>query len=118
VPQGRRDLLMLVLANARVFGGGFQIAPAADLADGRLDVSVFANVGLSGRLRMLVGLLRGTHGRLSTVQGSLGTRFRLRFDRPPAYETDGEWHQAQRADLEVEVLPRALRVLVPKGAPA
>src|SRR5262249_40312025 len=34
---GRLDMLMLILANARVFGGGFQIAPGADLTDGRLD---------------------------------------------------------------------------------
>ena len=44
-PPGREDLLMLVVANARVFGGGFQIAPRADLADGRLDGVAFAQHG-------------------------------------------------------------------------
>jgi diacylglycerol kinase (ATP) len=39
---GRLDLLMLILANARVFGGGFQIAPRAD---GRLDAMAFGNMG-------------------------------------------------------------------------
>jgi diacylglycerol kinase (ATP) len=118
VSHGRRELLMLVLANGRIFGGGFKIAPAADLGDGRLDGSSFGNARLPGRLALLVGLLRGTHGRHSAVASFTGSRFRLRFDRPPAYETDGEWNQAKTADLEIETLPRALRMLVPAGVPA
>ena len=37
---------MLIVANARVFGGGFKIAPRADLEDGQLDVVGFSNMGL------------------------------------------------------------------------
>ena len=43
-------------------------------------------------------------------------RLDLRFDAPPAYETDGEWHRAASADLTVEAVPGALRVLVPREA--
>jgi diacylglycerol kinase (ATP) len=113
---GRRELLMLILANGRVFGGGFKIAPGADLGDGRLDVSSFGNTRLPGRVGLLVRLLRGTHARAAAVETFTGTSFRLRFDRPPAYETDGEWNQARSAELEVVTLPGALRVLVPAGA--
>jgi diacylglycerol kinase (ATP) len=118
VPQGRRELLLLVLANGRIFGGGFKIAPGADLADGRLDASVFGNAGFFGRLSMLVGLLRGTHGTVAGVQTYSGRRFRLRFDAPPAYETDGEWNRAAGPEVELELLPGALRVMVPATAPA
>jgi len=45
VSLGREDLLMLIIANGRVFGGGFQIAPRADLGDGRLDGMGFAPLG-------------------------------------------------------------------------
>ena len=110
---GRRELLMLVLANARVFGGGFQIAPQAVLDDGRLDGMAFSNMGLLRRLAILVRLLRGTHERSPEVQASRAARYRLRFDTPPAYETDGEWNQAKSAELTVEVLPEALAVRVP-----
>lgn len=116
VARARRELLMLVLANGRIFGGGFKIAPAADLGDGRLDVSSFGNAGLPGRLGLLVRLLRGTHAAASTVETFKGRCFRLRFDSPPAYETDGEWNQAKSAVLTIETLPGALRVLVPAGS--
>src|SRR5262249_38683702 len=50
----RAEMLMLIVANARVFGGGFQIAPEADLADGHLDVVSFANMPWWRRLPILV----------------------------------------------------------------
>lgn len=109
----RKKLLMLVIANARVFGGGFQIAPEADLADGRLDGVVFENMPLWRRLAIMGALLRGRHGAASEVAVKRAARFRLRFDRPPTYETDGEWRQAQASELVIETRPSALGVLVP-----
>jgi diacylglycerol kinase family enzyme len=47
------------------------------------------------------------------VEAVRGRSFRLRFDAPPAYETDGEWNRARSAELQVETVPAALRVLVP-----
>jgi diacylglycerol kinase (ATP) len=112
-PERRREMLMLVFANAKVFGGGFKIAPQADLADGQLDAVAFANMPLGRRLPIMVKLLRGTHGGDAAVEAVRGRSFRLRFDSPPAYETDGEWNRARSADLLVETVPAALRVLVP-----
>jgi diacylglycerol kinase (ATP) len=115
--ERRQEMLMLVFANGRVFGGGFQIAPQADLADGQLDVVVFANMPLRRRLPIMMKLLRGTHGADPAVRAERGRAFRLRFDAPPAYETDGEWNRARSADIAVETVPGALRVLVPAAAP-
>ena len=112
-PPARLDLLMLVIANAKVFGGGFQIAPEADLGDGRLDAVWFSNMGSAGRLGALVRLLRGTHGQMRQVVTARSGSFRLTFDVPPAYETDGEWNRARSAELTVTSVPAALRVLAP-----
>jgi diacylglycerol kinase (ATP) len=114
-PQ-RREMLMLVVANARIFGGGFKIAPEADLCDGRVDIVSFANMPLLRRLSIMGRLLRGTHGGAPEVASRRGRRLDLRFDTPPAYETDGEWHRAASADLTIEAVPSALRVLVPREA--
>jgi diacylglycerol kinase family enzyme len=37
----------------------------------------------------------------------------LRFEKPPTYETDGEWNQARSAEISVDAVPKALHVLVP-----
>ena len=103
---------MVIVANARVFGGGFRVAPQAQLEDGLLDAVSFANMGLGSRVSALVRLLHGTHARHPRVSSLLARRLVYRFARPPAYETDGEWNQARAAELVVESVPGALDVLV------
>jgi diacylglycerol kinase (ATP) len=112
-PGRREEMLMLVIANARVFGGGFKIAPTADLADGELDAVVFTNMPRRRRFPLMLSLLRGTHGRWPDVRTSRASTFRLRFAGPPAYETDGEWNRAGSSELIIGIRPAALRVLVP-----
>jgi diacylglycerol kinase (ATP) len=121
VPSGHEDLLMLIVANGRVFGGGFQIAPKADLGDGRLDGMAFRNMSVFRRLGLMTQLMRGTHEASPEVKASTGRSYKLRFQAPPAYETDGEWNQARSAEVTLESVPQALRVLVPApndGPPA
>jgi diacylglycerol kinase (ATP) len=112
-PPAGHELMMLVFANGRVFGGGFQIAPAADVADGQLDMALFGNLRPARRLPLMVQLLRGTHEAAPEVRTARGRSWRLRFAAPPAYETDGEWNQARSCELTVEALPAALEVLAP-----
>jgi diacylglycerol kinase (ATP) len=112
-PLGDSERLMVIVANARIFGGGFQVAPEADVEDGLLDAVEFANMGLAGRVSALVRLLRGTHARHPQVKTTRARRLVFRFAEPPAYETDGEWNQASSREVVVESVPKALEVLVP-----
>ncbi len=112
-PPQRHDMMMLVIANARVFGGGFQIAPEADLCDGALNAVAFRNMPALRRLTAMGRLMKGRHHELPEVVTHVGRSFELRFEKPPAYETDGEWNQAQSATLHVDTVPGALQVLVP-----
>jgi diacylglycerol kinase family enzyme len=70
-------------------------------------------MGFSGRVSALVRLLRGTHLKHPRVSAVSASRLVYRFAAPPAYETDGEWNQARSAEIVVEAVPQALRVLVP-----
>jgi diacylglycerol kinase (ATP) len=112
-PAVSRDLMMLVIANARIFGGGFKIAPGADLADGLLDAVAISNLPFARRLPIMLRVMRGTHGGSPDVSMAVGREVRLRFREPPAYETDGEWRRARSAELLVETAASAIRVLVP-----
>jgi diacylglycerol kinase (ATP) len=112
-PSRKCDMLMTIVANARVFGGGFRVAPDADLEDGRLDAVSFENMGFAARVSALVRLLRGTHLAHPRVAAVRASRLVYRFARPPAYETDGEWNQARGSEVVVEAVPKALRVLAP-----
>jgi YegS/Rv2252/BmrU family lipid kinase len=109
----RRRALMLIVSNGRVFGGGFQLWPQADPSDGQLEALVFHDTSTLRRLGLMQRLRRGRHLGTPGVEDGRGRCFTLRFERPPAYERDGEWNQARSAELRIETLPAALTVLTP-----
>ena len=114
--RGSARHLMLIVANAKYFGGSFHIAPRADLADGLLDAVSILDAPPLGRIGLFVGATRGTHTADRRVVIEQAERFTLRFASPPAYETDGEYHRAASPELEVTCVPRALRVVVAPAA--
>jgi len=105
--------LMLVISNARYFGGAFEIAPGAKVDDGKLDAISIHDASAIRRLRLLGSATRGTHVDEPEVTVEQAGEFRLRFASAPSYETDGEYRRARSAELTVTCLPGALRVVVP-----
>ena len=103
--------LLFVVANGRWFGGAFQIAPHASCEDGLLDAVAVADSSPLGRVQLFVNALRGSHIRLPAVEMRQARSFSLTFRSPPAYQVDGEYRQASRSALDIECLPRALRVV-------
>ena len=114
--RGKARHLMLIVANAKHFGGSFHIAPRAELADGLLDAVSILDAPPLGRIGLFVGATRGTHSSDRRVVTEQAERFTLRFASPPAYETDGEYHRASSRELEITCVPRALRVVVAPAA--
>ena len=103
--------LMLIVANARYFGGAFHIAPGASLTDGRLDAIAIRDAAPLGRMRLFQAAGSGRHLEHAEADAEQAESFTLRFTTPPAYETDGEYRRARSATLEVRCVPRALRVV-------
>lgn len=101
------------VANNRAFGGGFWIAPEAELDDGLFDV---VTVGHTGRLRFLRGMpaaQKGTHLDQEQVQVHRAAEVEVDADRPFAVYADGE----HLTDLpaRMRVLPGALTLIAPEG---
>jgi diacylglycerol kinase (ATP) len=107
---------MLVIANARHFGGAFRIAPTASVTDGLLDAIAIEDAPTLRRLQLFAAVIRGTHAAMPEVQMEQSRTFTLQFPEAPAYETDGEYRRAASAALEVSCVPNALRVVVPTSA--
>ncbi len=109
--SGPQERLMLVFANGRYFGGAFHIAPSADIDDGQLDMVAIADAPPLRRVSLFAKAVRGTHLSAPEVRWERGTRFPLHFDAPPAFEADGELHQAQSDTVTISVRPGALQVV-------
>ncbi len=109
--RGKQRHLMLVIANAKNFGGAFKIAPQASLSDGKLDAIAIYDAPAMKRLGLFAAAVKGTHVTKAGVGVEQAAKFSLTFASPPAYETDGEYRKAKSAELDVSCVPGALRVV-------
>ena len=107
----RKHLLTLVIANGRRFGALFWIAPNASLEDGALDLVRIGDAGFARRISLLIAATRGTHVRDPLTTTARRASFRLTFDEPPWFQTDGELVHANSRELTVSVVPRAVNLV-------
>ncbi len=108
----REPGLMAAFANAPAYGDGIPIAPQARLDDGLLDVCFVRAVGRARLLRLLPTVFSGRHILLREVEYFQTSRLRIETSPPLAIYADGEF--VCHTPAEIEVIPRALRVIVPE----
>jgi diacylglycerol kinase family enzyme len=101
----------VALANGRYQGGGILIAPQAAIDDGLIDVTLVERAGLvevAANLRLLYSGDIWSHPKVHHWRA-----VRVRAEAEPAapLELDGE--PLGTLPLEAEVLPRALRLILP-----
>jgi len=109
--EGRH--LILTISNGRIFGGGFPIAPDADLQDGKLDACAIADASPARRARLFSLAGKGRHVGAKGVTLRQDRTFTVRFDDRVRYEVDGDVHQSRTAEVRLDVVSSALSVIVP-----
>jgi len=115
VSGGRRevlDVLLIAVANSDQYGNQAKIAPGARVDDGILDLVAVRPVNLVAASCLGARLFLGNVDRSRKVLRMNGTRFLIERDAAGLVHTDGETHMAA-AEVEVTVLPRSLRMVVP-----
>ena len=102
----------VVVANGRFFGGGMQICPEAEPDDGLLDVLTIGDVTKRDLVQTMPKIYRGTHLPHPKAELLRGTTVSVASDSPIPIQLDGE--QPGTTPARFEVVPRALRVRVPR----
>jgi len=102
-------------ANSRSYGGGMQLAPAADLADGQLDVVIIHELSRARFLTLMPTVFTGAHVHQPVVEVIRARTIEIAASRPFRVYADGD----PIADLpaRISVLPGAMRVIVPAATP-
>ena len=104
----------LVISNGRYIAGSVAAAPDASVQDSCLRVFVLGGASKREVLRTAWALLRGRHVDDKEARYFATQKVRVEsLRRPVKADVDGEINE--RTPLELEVLPRALRVVVPRG---
>ncbi len=103
--------IMVIASNGRCFGGGFWVTPKAEVDDGLLDVIVADGLGRIGILSLLPKVMQGKHLDDKRIKFFQAKRLIVESPDPLAVETDGEIPYLHAHRLEIDVLPKRLRVI-------
>ena len=102
----------VVVANGRYFGGGMMIVPEASPDDGFLDVLLIGDLTKRDLLLTLPKTYRGRHLPHPKAESLRGKTVTVDAPEPLPIELDGE--QPGTTPARFEILPRALRLRVPR----
>ena len=96
--------LLAMVVNSSRAGGGFDIAPTAEINDGALNMVLCKKLPIWKRLWYLPIIKSGKHLTLPFVIHKLGTHFNIQCEKELPIQMDGELFFANK--LEIKVLPK------------
>jgi diacylglycerol kinase family enzyme len=105
------NALLAAVGNAPSYGGGMRLTAKAELDDGKLDICFVRGAGRLTILRFFRTVFAGTHLKLKYVEYLQTERLRVDAEKPMPIYADGEY--ICDTPVEISVVPRALRVIVP-----
>jgi diacylglycerol kinase (ATP) len=106
-----RNVLLLGILNTPSYGGGLRVTPHAEVDDGSLDLVAAAHLSVPEVLALLPALILSGELRTRRVQRFSIQRAHIESSRPAQFHGDGEILGI--TPLEVEVLPRFIRIIAP-----
>jgi diacylglycerol kinase (ATP) len=106
--------LVVAFVNGRQYGGGAVISPGSRLDDGLIEVVVLENAPLLELLATAPRLFLGGIERFRGYKRFAAAAAEVRAPAPTLFHRDGEPEPASDV-LQMSVLPRALRVRVPRA---
>jgi diacylglycerol kinase (ATP) len=112
----RKRLIMLLASNIQLYGAWFRMAPQAVLDDGWLDVYAFHGRHPLRTFGRALGLLVNRRLEIPEVKDYRARRIEIITGRPLPVHVDGD--TIGYTPALIEVVPGALKLLVPNSAPA
>ncbi len=111
----KRRALMVLISNAQLYGGVVRAAPEAQLDDGWLDVTIVKGDNLFQAIPHLARIMLGRAAHDPKLISLRGKHIHVDAKRPCEVHVDAEPHG--HTPINIEVMSKALRVLVPSSVP-
>ena len=103
----------VVIANCRWYGGGMQVAPAAQPDDGLFEVITVGDTNFAENLRGLARIRNGTHLEPGNTKYRARQGRRIEVSSPETVLVDLDGEQPGRLPAVFEIQPGALNLVVP-----
>ena len=109
-----RRCLMVSIMNGKRMGGGFMMAPQGQTGDGKFDLCIVGQVNRMGILGLIPRFMKGSQAGHPAIEFRQAQRIRVNAleGALPAH-ADGETLCVEGKQIEIEIIPQALEVVVP-----
>ncbi|MEJ2599183.1 MAG: diacylglycerol kinase family lipid kinase [Anaerolineales bacterium] len=112
LPSFDQATAMMAVTNGRCFANGFWVCPEAKADDGLFDLMVGEAVGRLTILGLIPKFLKGTHLNEPVIRMYRAKHVTFESDEPLIVEADGEIPYIETHCLEIDILPKKLRLFV------
>ena len=110
--------LLAVMSNIHLYAGGLaNISPHALMDDGAIDLWLFEGDNLGDTIELAWSLFGGRHVDSDKVRCISFSHLILESDTPLYVQVDGEPVPSRDRSIEIKVISKGLRLLVPKETP-
>jgi diacylglycerol kinase (ATP) len=110
--------LLAVMSNIHLYAGGLaNISPHALMDDGAIDLWLFEGDNLGDTIELAWSLFGGRHVDSDKVRCISFSHLKLESDTPLYVQVDAEPVPSRDQSIEIKVVSRGLRLLVPKETP-
>ena len=103
--------LLIAIGNGKCAGGGFYLTPDAKVTDGVLDVCLINEIPTFEILKLMPKVMKGRHRDCRHVRLDRAKEIRVVADGPVAVHSDGEILASDATELDVKIVPGALKVI-------
>ncbi len=107
----RQPCLMVSVMNGRRVGGGFYVAPEAQMDDGLLDLCVAAGMSRLRMLGFVPQFMRGTHTKDRRITMAHGRKLTVVTEQPWQAHVDGEIYGVGARRYHIELFPQSMRLI-------
>lgn len=103
-------VLLLTVNNGSTYGGGFKIAPAAELNDNLLDICLIKEINRAKFIFNFPRVYSGKHLEIDEVEYWKDRKIDINLSRKLPVQVDGDILEGEKSYLQVEVIPSAFEV--------
>jgi len=107
-------LLLTAIGNGTCVGGGIKMTPFAKIDDGLLDLTIIQDVNKLKMLQNLAKTYSGEHVKMPQVKVDTSKSIVIRSEEELAVHADGELMGCNLKEVEINILTKAIRFVVPK----
>ncbi len=115
-PPRRDRALMVLISNIQLYAGIVRPSPEARVDDGLLDVCIFKGKSFAYTASHFITIALGQAAQNPQLINLQGRHIRISAKQPTAVHVDAE--PIGFTPITVQVVPQALRVILPQSAPA